>query len=644
MIIRGLKLRNFKSYPSLDMRFEDGTTIILGENGVGKSSILEAITYALFRKSTISQKELIRLGCKDMAVEMTFMEKGNIYKVIRSNGKSGSKLYQRNGDEFILLVEGVKETNNAITSILNTNLDSYLNAIYIRQGQIVNLIEKSPSERKKLISKFLQIEDLEIVWSKMPKIINDYLLQLERLEGILQQREQIRSSLQLDKETLKSLSSELTRLNKNKLDCQSELERVKEELKSFEKSKEEYISLKESLKSGERDVQRIDSEVKQLFIQQEGVHEIEVKVKELESLIGENGDRNYDEDISGFQSMIGLLEGEMKSLKKSLKDLDDVDDRCPICQSPLPSERKEDLRSTYIYQIKDKQEQIKNNELELKDLIDKSKQFHNLQLKHAKLKAKLDEGVNLQGMIDERNNMLIKIRKKLQTDKDIIQTLNWNQEKYDRLMKEHDGIEKELQHHIEKTGILKGRIRTLSHNIQQYEEKLESMKKVQAELENHKDYIHLLEECRQTYGKEGVQLDIRKQSREIIERNTNHFFDKFNLDYSNIELDDDYNINICRGDQSLTDSMISGGERVAVALALRMGITRTIAGSGIDCMFLDEPTVHLDDVRVDELIGLFKGLTDIPQLIIVTHNPHLEVLADNVVRVCKRNGASSLVE
>ena len=46
----------------------------------------------------------------------------------------------------------------------------------------------------------------------------------------------------------------------------------------------------------------------------------------------------------------------------------------------------------------------------------------------------------------------------------------------------------------------------------------------------------------------------------------------------------------------------------------------------------------------DELLGLFNGLNDIPQLIIVTHNPHSEVLADNVVRVCKRNGVSILME
>ena len=58
MIIKKLILKNFKSHKNTTIEFNKGITIIVGENGVGKSSILEGITYALFKKSTLNQNDL----------------------------------------------------------------------------------------------------------------------------------------------------------------------------------------------------------------------------------------------------------------------------------------------------------------------------------------------------------------------------------------------------------------------------------------------------------------------------------------------------------------------------------------------------------------------------------------------------------
>ena len=48
MIFNNLKLKNFKSHVNSSINFEKGVTLVLGENGAGKSSIFEAITFALF--------------------------------------------------------------------------------------------------------------------------------------------------------------------------------------------------------------------------------------------------------------------------------------------------------------------------------------------------------------------------------------------------------------------------------------------------------------------------------------------------------------------------------------------------------------------------------------------------------------------
>ena len=85
MILKKLILKNFKSHTDTVLDFNKGITIIVGENGVGKSSILEGITYALFKKSTLNQNDLITLGKNNerkstMSVTLVFEENGYMGK------------------------------------------------------------------------------------------------------------------------------------------------------------------------------------------------------------------------------------------------------------------------------------------------------------------------------------------------------------------------------------------------------------------------------------------------------------------------------------------------------------------------------------------------------------------------------------
>ena len=183
MIFKNLILKNFKSHENTNIDFNPGITVIVGENGAGKSTIFEAISYALFKKTTSGQNNLVK-SSKDphvkneMSVELTFEERGVEYKVIRSkkSSKTSSTLYQKdiNDGRFNVLSAGNSQVDKDLKSIINVDADLFLNAIYIRQGEIANLVSKQPAERKKLITKLLKIEELEKAWDKMPQLINEY--------------------------------------------------------------------------------------------------------------------------------------------------------------------------------------------------------------------------------------------------------------------------------------------------------------------------------------------------------------------------------------------------------------------------------------------------------------------------------------
>ena len=159
-------------------------------------------------------------------------------------------------------------------------------------------------------------------------------------------------------------------------------------------------------------------------------------------------------------------------------------------------------------------------------------------------------------------------------------------------------------------------------------------------------YISVLGKVRDAYGKDGIQKMIRARARPLLEKTTRDLFERFNLAYSDIKIDDDYNISVIgpSGEQDI--DQISGGERVALAIALRLAIAQVLSGR-IETVIMDEPTTHLDEERRKELVNILnsffrEGGRIIPQMLIITHHNEIEEVADVVYSVKKKEGYSSV--
>ena len=92
---------------------------------------------------------------------------------------------------------------------------------------------------------------------------------------------------------------------------------------------------------------------------------------------------------------------------------------------------------------------------------------------------------------------------------------------------------------------------------------------------------------------------------------------------------------ICYGRNGEIDmDSLSGGEKVAVALALRLGIAYMMGSSKLDFVILDEPTTHLDEERRKALVKIIseafrEGVGPLAQMIIITHDS--EIFEDSEV-------------
>ena len=168
MIPLSLRLRNFMSYgehvPPLD--FTPITTACLtGDNGHGKSALLDAITWALWGQTRAkSIDDIVRLGQDECEVEFAFDLEGDRYRVLRKRSlrtRSGLSALELHGFDpatrsyRALSGNSIRETEAKIAHILHMNYDTFVNSVFILQGRADEFTTRRPGERKRILSEIL---------------------------------------------------------------------------------------------------------------------------------------------------------------------------------------------------------------------------------------------------------------------------------------------------------------------------------------------------------------------------------------------------------------------------------------------------------------------------------------------------------
>src|SRR5215475_6140142 len=168
MIPIALNLRNFMSYTEVHepLRF-DGihVAVLTGDNGHGKSALLDAITWALWgRARARAVDELIHSGASDMEVEFEFLLDEHQYRVIRKRQRRGKSGYS--DLQFAVLVvygypapteRSVSETERLIERTLRMSYETFTNSSFIQQGRADSFTTNSPAERKRILAEILEL-------------------------------------------------------------------------------------------------------------------------------------------------------------------------------------------------------------------------------------------------------------------------------------------------------------------------------------------------------------------------------------------------------------------------------------------------------------------------------------------------------
>lgn len=255
MIIDRICLKNFKRFRDQEIRFKDGITGILGNNGTGKSSIVEGIFFALYgvQATGISSDYIVSSFAspkEKCEVRLDFRIGGDEYTVLRTFRKTKSATQHdatfHSGGK--LRATGVSQVETEVRRVLGMGPVDFRNTVYAAQKDLLTLLENTPGKRKEWFLRALGIDYLKTESDKLLKERADAKdRELQLLEG-----EHKGLVEQQDPEALKNLQASVAADQAAILDLEKQQEvhagkkkQVAAGLQQFSEKKTEYTRLVE---------------------------------------------------------------------------------------------------------------------------------------------------------------------------------------------------------------------------------------------------------------------------------------------------------------------------------------------------------------------------------------------------------------
>ncbi|OGO32696.1 MAG: hypothetical protein A2Z29_04990 [Chloroflexi bacterium RBG_16_56_11] len=201
MIPVRLKMRNFMCYRD-DVPPLDFTGIhlacICGDNGNGKTAIIDAMTWALWGKARAgSDDDLIHATQSEMEVEFDFTVSQQLYRIIRKRsrpkkrtgpGQSSLDLLVAGTDGFkVVTGNSIAQTESKIIDVLHMDYDTFINSAYLRQGHADEFTRQPPSRRKEVLGNILGLGRYEQLEDKARELARRREIDKARLENAIRE-------------------------------------------------------------------------------------------------------------------------------------------------------------------------------------------------------------------------------------------------------------------------------------------------------------------------------------------------------------------------------------------------------------------------------------------------------------------------
>ena len=678
MKVKKIKLENIRSYRFQEIDFPEGSVLLWGNIGSGKSSVLLGVDFALFglQKGNLAGASLLRNGEERGSIELHFSVEDKDYVIKRGLKRSKTGVTQ---DFGFIIKDGIKEEKTTlelkqkILEILDypKNLLTKNKAlifrytVYTPQEEMKLILTGSKEERLDALRKVFGIDKYKRIKENCKVITSDIKSRKKLKEGFVSDLD---SKLveRLDKEEeLRTEESKVLGLKIGFEEQKQKIEQKKEELKLLEEKKELLVKLKNDL-----EINKLNLEHKKKEIEDN-----EIKINEFSQQSQPEMNSVFDSNVIGELEKTRLeLEKELrlildkiqdfktkKSLATALKDKVSGLNNCPTCLQQVREEHKSRIISEESNRLEVIENALnnfsgKNKEVEIKITEVKSKidegrkeegDYKLQKLKFDQFKEKEGEILKLKNKNLEGRDNLLAIESKVNEMIKKIEELSFVGDAYNRLKGEFDLLDHEFRKkELEKKELevkvrmVKERIESLGLEIKKKEEgkaKLDYLNKVQFWLESH--FVKLMENM-----EKNVMFKVHEDFNSLFEKWFSILVENENLQMT---LDEEFSPRIFQNGYDTEYDYLSGGEKTAGALAYRLALNQVVNNimSSIktkDLLILDEPTDGFSSEQLDRMRLLMEEI-NIGQIIIVSHEAKVESFVDNIIRFEKIDHSTNVV-
>lgn len=439
MHITKIELEDIKSHAHFSETFERGTTAITGENGAGKTSIIEAIAWTLFDLLDYKKDDFVRRGAKKGAARVTF-ESGldeREYTVYRDTG-TGYFVYDNQ------LKARIADKKEEVTRFLwqhlgveaGTDLEAlFRRAIGVPQGTFTAIFLETPTERKKAFDKLLKVEEYRQGAEKLLQTarfvegkITETKIRIGRAEGELARFETVEEELKNFAAQTEELQKSLAEIEKNAAEKSEIVKKFNETETKVNELKAVFDKIQNEKTRAEFFLTQKENELKQAESAAEKIKAVEAdynahlnalgKLKELERERGER-EKLVAEQRKVETAQINVA-AEKKRFEENLEKAQaahkEIEKLNPLVERQETFEKTRDDLIEQIAKIRSKEEEAKRLDAKMNDL--RAKYTRNKeQIKEAESKNEAAKNYEfLQRRDSEITRDITRFRAKLEQD------------------------------------------------------------------------------------------------------------------------------------------------------------------------------------------------------------------------------------
>lgn len=507
-------------------------------------------------------------------------------------------------------------------------------------------------------------EALSIIRERLSKLREDYKKIEKELHVLNTRIGELNSALRIHRENVSMLQSAkgTCPLCKQPLREEDRLKHLRREEEIVKKLVVETLKAKAKLRDLEARRIQLDKTIKRI----EALNPTQISV--LEGELGELREswRKLLDEKNRLDAKIAELreaETENMELEKILDELRGEWEAYSFAKKMLSQMRKRELVEEEIKPI---EEELKKAVERLGEILGKlgiSRDSIGKQLDEArsksieleKLKAEILREDSVRRDLERLEKEISKSKENIEEYKSKIEKLSYDEALHEELKKIVEDIRGKLGEKERELAAVEGEIRIYESSIEDVEREIRELKPSVKEGEKVRSFLSFLKTIREkVYHRTGLPQTLRRKVIPLLERKSRQLLETFNLPINDVKLVEDgekFEIIAVSPEGERGVDSLSGGERIALALAIRMAVAFTIMGGKLDTMMLDEPTIHLDEERKRDFINIIRSSftshsRPLPQLLIITHDRELieESGAVDVIYSFKRSSLGTVVE